>query len=61
MVRVLQQGPVVAAGGAWVGVPDGVLNVFEQASGLPGEGHEGVPQYMWAEPTGDIGPGGDPG
>jgi hypothetical protein len=48
---------VVAAGGARVGVAQGVLDVFEGGAGLAGGGGEGVAQRVWADPVGVRQPG----
>jgi hypothetical protein len=48
---------VIAASGAGVGVPSGVLPVLEGDAGLAGEGDEGVPQAVGAEMSGSGGAG----
>lgn len=45
-------GPVVATGGAGVGVAGGVLDVLEGDPGLAGQGDEGVAQRVGVSPGG---------
>src|SRR4051794_36457344 len=63
---------VVAAGGAGVGVADGVLHVAQRDAFVEGGGDEGGAHGVWADPfgvgdagvageAGGEGPGGDPG
>ena len=46
VVVVVFAGAVVAAGGAWVGVAGGVLDVLEGCAGGEGFGDEGVPKAV---------------
>jgi hypothetical protein len=53
-------GPVVAHGGARVGVRGGFLDVAEGYPGVEGGGDERVPQRVRADLLGDPGAAGDP-
>ena len=53
-------GPVVAHGGARIGVAGRFLHVAQRHAGVEGGGDEGVPQRVRADPLGDPGPARDP-
>jgi hypothetical protein len=56
-------GLVVALGGAWVGVPHGVLEIAEWPPGIEVQGREWMPHHAWSEVAGQVGwqasPGGE--